>query len=83
MQIEQSPIFRKSCAPWYDSNTACFIAAFAMAAIIFFGITGIGIAAVHPGGLWLICMPVLLVLLSAAVCASILVRLVRRKMAEG
>lgn len=83
MQIEQAPIFRKSTAPWYDSNTVCGMAAFVMVAVVFFGIIGIGTAAARPGGLWLVWLPVLLVLLSAAVFVSILIRLIRRKMTEG
>ncbi|MGM0453425.1 MAG: hypothetical protein ACQERN_09705 [Thermodesulfobacteriota bacterium] len=82
MQLEQSPIFRKSAAPWYDSNTACGIVATVMAVLIFFGIVGIRVAARYPSGIWMIWLPALLLVLSATVLVSLLIRLIRRKTAR-
>ncbi len=79
MQIEDSPLFRKSAVPWYDSTPVCVIAAVVMAVFVFFGILGIRVAAGYGSGLWLTWLPALLAVASAAVLLSLLIRLIRRK----
>jgi len=78
MRMDQNPFFRKIIVPWYDSDTACYIVIAGMGIIIFFGFSGISAALENPAAHAHIWVPVLLVVTSAGVIVSTLVRLLRR-----
>lgn len=76
--MESTPVFRKSILPWYDTNAACWFLLVIMAAVLVFAIEGLRIAAgsgVYRPHAW---MPFLLIVLSSAVCVSLIVRLAKR-----
>lgn len=73
-----SPVFRRAILPWYDTNAACIGGLVLMALVLVFGIAGIRVAgriAAYHGYMW---VPMVLVILSGAVCASIIFRMVKR-----
>ena len=76
--MDQNPFFRKIIVPWYDSDTACYIVVGCMGLIIFFGFTGISVARENPATQAHVWVPVLLIVLSAAVIVSTLIRLAKR-----
>ena len=49
MQLDQTPFFRKTITPWYDSNLACWILIAAMVPVFAFAIGGIIVARSVPG----------------------------------
>ena len=49
MQLDQSPFFRKTITPWYDSNFACWVLIAAMVPVFAFAVAGILVAANDPG----------------------------------
>jgi len=76
--MESSPVFRKAILPWYDTNAACILALLLMTAVLLFGIEGVRIAGkieAYKAHVW---VPILLIVLSAGVCGSILIRLIKR-----
>ncbi|MFO7997364.1 MAG: hypothetical protein R6U86_00090 [Bacteroidales bacterium] len=76
--MASAPVFRKSILPWYDTNTACILALILMAAVMLFGVEGVrmsGKTEAYREHVW---VPVLLIVLSGMVTASILIRLIRR-----
>ncbi|MCP4687242.1 MAG: hypothetical protein GY859_04270 [Desulfobacterales bacterium] len=80
---EQHPVFRKEIAPWYDSEAACFAAIFFLILVLLYGVAGVSAAlesAAHHAHIWI---PILLIVFSAAVIASIIIRLVKRYMARA
>lgn len=78
MQINKSPFFRKANVPWYATDTACMIKAAVMLVFILFGIDGIKVARHHEAYADYVWIPMLFSVLSAAVLAVNLVRLIRR-----
>lgn len=73
-----SPVFRKTILPWYDTNTACVALFIVMVAVLVFGVEGVRVAgqtAQYKGYVW---VPMLLIILSSGVCASIFFRLLKR-----
>lgn len=48
MQLDQSPFFRKTITPWYDSNFACWVLIVAMAPVFAFALAGFLVAAGEP-----------------------------------
>ncbi len=47
MQLDQTPYFRKTITPWYDSNPACWVLIVFMVIVFFFGLAGMGVASDH------------------------------------
>ncbi len=75
---EQHPVFRKEIAPWYDSETACFAGIFFLILVLLYGAAGVSTAlerVEHHAYIWL---PALLVVFSAGVITSTIIRLVKR-----
>lgn len=78
MRIDQNPLFRKTIIPWYDSETVCIGVIVFMMIVFFFGVVGISVArenAEYHGYVWI---AVLLVVMSATVIFSTIIRLIKR-----
>ena len=78
MRIDQNPLFRKSISPWYDSEAICIGIIIFMLIVFVFGCIGISVAreeAEFHGYVWI---AVLLVVMSAAVIFSTIIRLIKR-----
>lgn len=78
MRLTQNPLFRRTITPWYDSDAACITVLVFTFLVAGFSFVGINVAegdAAFRSYVWL---PMLLLLLSLAVCASTLIRLVQR-----
>ena len=78
MRITQNPLFRRTITPWYDSNTACIAVLVFTLLVAGFSFVGINVAEGDPAYRNYVWLPLLLLLLSLAVCASTLIRLVQR-----
>jgi len=78
MRMDQNPFFRKIIVPWYDSDSACYIVIVCMGIIIFFGFSGLSVARENPVTQAYIWIPLLLIVLSAGVILSTLIRLLKR-----
>ena len=79
MRTDQSPLFRKVIAPWYDSEIACSIMGIFMVLVLCFGCVGVAVAVGNPadqGDVW---VPLLLVFMSLYVLISTCIRIVKRK----
>ena len=76
MQLDQSPSFRRTIAPWYDSNTACWALIVFMVPVFLFALSGIGTAAVMaPDHIW---FPGILAFLSFFLILKVYLRLRQR-----
>lgn len=78
MRIDQNPLFRKAIIPWYDSEAVCIVVIVFMMIVFFFGVVGISVArenSEYHGYVWI---AVLLVVMSAAVIFSTIIRLIKR-----
>ena len=78
MRLDQYPVFRRVIVPWYDSEMACLILIVLMSLVFILGFAGLSVAQeneIFQGYLW---VPVLVMLLSGIVVASITVRLIKR-----
>ena len=78
MRIDQNPLFRKTIIPWYDSEAVCIGVIVLMMIVFFFGVVGISVArenAEYHGYVWI---AVVLVVMSAAVIFSTIIRLIKR-----
>ncbi len=75
---QQTVVHRKVFAPWYDTETACFITIAVLALVLLFSVAGIFTAyentAFHPY-VW---VPILLSIMCLWVLLSIAIRLVKR-----
>ena len=80
MRDGKLPLFRKVVVPWYDSDAACYIVIAAMIAVIVFGIGGVSVARTQEAYQAYIWVPIVLIVLGAAVLISTAVRLIRRYM---
>ncbi len=78
MRLDPKPIYRKVIIPWYDSRTACAIMIALMSFVLIFSLTGISAARETPEYREHIWVPVLLVLMSAEVILSTVIRLIKR-----
>jgi hypothetical protein len=78
MRISQNPLFRRTITPWYDSNAACIGVLIFMLLVSGFSVVGINVAEAEPDYRDYVWLPLLLLLLSLAVCASTLIRLIQR-----
>ena len=78
MPLDKNPLFRKVILPWYDTKKVCFTVIVFMLLVLLFGIAGI-LEAVekieYHEHIW---VPVLLIVMSAWVIASISIRLIKR-----
>jgi len=78
MQLDPNPFFRKVILPWYDSDASCWLMIVLMLAVLLFAVAGLAeaqhISAYHDHR-W---VPLLLLILSAAVVVSTAVRLIKR-----
>jgi hypothetical protein len=78
MRLTQNPLFRRTITPWYDSDAACITVLVFTLLVAGFSFVGVNVAegdAAFRAYVWL---PLLLLLLSLAVSASTLIRLVQR-----
>ncbi len=78
MRLQQNPLFRKEIAPWYDSDTSCFIMIGFLLVIFLFSITGIFEAyekIEHHKHVW---VPGSLAILSGVTIVSMSIRLIKR-----
>lgn len=82
MRLDPTPLYRKVIIPWYDSRTACVIMIALMLFVLMFGLTGISAADEIPEYREHIWVPVLLVLMSAGVILSTVIRLIKRYTAD-
>lgn len=73
------PVFRKIIIPWYDSDIVCVMMSAAMFAVFVFGIFGIVVAAEKFEYNRFIWVPATLVISSAIVIISTVIRIVLRK----
>ena len=79
MKLDQNPLFRKVTAPWYDSNTACWIVLVSMLMIAVFSGAGISVARSRPEYHHHTWVPVTLLVLSLIACGSVAYRLIKRR----
>ena len=82
MRLDQNPVHRKVIVPWYDAEAACYIVVGLMSLVLCFGLIGIHVAGQTPQYGQHIWLPIVLVLMSAGVMASVISRLVRRYLAR-
>jgi uncharacterized membrane protein len=78
MRLTQNPLFRRTITPWYDSNAACIVVLMFTLLVAVFSFVGIDVAENDPAYRAYVWLPLLLLLLSLAVLASTLIRLVQR-----
>jgi hypothetical protein len=78
MRLTQNPLFRRTITPWYDSNAACIVVLAFTLLVAIFSFVGINVAESDPAYGAYVWLPLLLLLLSLAVLASTLIRLVQR-----
>jgi hypothetical protein len=78
MLSNKIPVFRKFVNPWYQSKIVYGIAIAFMMLVLLFGLVGISVTREieqHHNYVW---VPVVLVVLSAGVMVSAIIRLIRR-----
>lgn len=78
MLLEESPVFRRSFVPWYDSAAACLITILFLDGIFLFSAAGISIARTAPEFHRHIWVPIVLLAASGGLMLSISIRLIRR-----
>ena len=78
MPREKNPVFRRAIIPWYDSDRACWIVVGSMLVIAIFSAVGIFAALEDSRFHNYFWMPLLLLLLSAGIAVSTLIRMFRR-----
>jgi membrane protein required for beta-lactamase induction len=78
MTREKNPVFRRAIIPWYDSDRVCWIVVGLMIAIAIFSAAGILAALEDPRFHNYFWLPLLLLLLSAGIAVSTLMRMMRR-----
>ncbi len=78
--MDSRPVFRKTIAPWYDSDAACLVITAAMGGVFLFGLTGMQTAWENPVFVQFLWIPLLISLLSAIVLVSTGFRLFLRQL---
>jgi len=78
MAPDKRPFFRQVIIPWYDTDAACIAAVVVLALIAIFATIGVSAALETPGFHAHIWVPLVLMVLSLGVIASILARLIKR-----
>jgi hypothetical protein len=72
MRLDSNPLFRKTVAPWYDGNFACWLGLVFLLVIVLFAVLGIMVARQYSAYRgyqwvpWLLLVPSVLVMLSVA-----------------
>lgn len=82
MKADQSPLFRKTISPWYDTEASCVVVLIMMVMVLLFSLSGIGVVHSYPeyrSHLW---VPLGLIGMSLFVILSTAIRLVRRKFSQ-
>ncbi len=82
MRLDENPLFRKVPVPWYDSTPACVLVAAAMAAIIFFSLTGLVVTLEQSEYRDYFWMPLAVLVPSLLVLLTTIARLLRRHLAK-
>ena len=78
MQLDDSPLYRKTIIPWYDSETACLLVVVIMFPVVIFALCGIKVADEHAQYQAFVWLPVLLAILASWVIVSTTFRLIKR-----
>ena len=78
MPREKNPVFRRAIIPWYDSNRVCWIVVGLMITIVIFSVVGIFAALEDPRFQSYFWLPLLLLMMSAGIAVSTLMRMFRR-----
>jgi hypothetical protein len=78
MQLDDSPLYRRTIIPWYDSETACLLVVVFMFPVVLFALGGIKVADEHAQYQAFAWLPVLLAVLASWVIVSTTFRLVQR-----
>ena len=78
MQLDQSPFFRKTITPWYDTNLSCWILIWSMLLVFCFALGGVFVANNDPVLVPHIWFPLLLAGLSGFLVVKVYVRLTTR-----
>ena len=63
MQLDDSPLYRKTIIPWYDSETACLLVVVIMFPVVIFALCGIKVADEHAQYRAFVWLPVLLAII--------------------
>ncbi|MCF8090839.1 MAG: hypothetical protein K9K21_01195 [Desulfotignum sp.] len=75
MLLDQNPFFRKTIAPWYDSNPACWILMGFLLLVFVFALAGVAVACADPALADHVWFPVMLAVLSFILTVKIFFRL--------
>jgi Na+/H+ antiporter NhaC len=78
MPSDKNPVFRKVIIPWYNSTTVYIIVLIIMLLVLFFAMAGISVSrenAEYHGYVW---VPILLLVMSAAIIIATTARLIKR-----
>jgi hypothetical protein len=82
MRPDQSVVHRKVFAPWYDTETVCFIGIFFLFLVFLFSLAGVSVCSENPEFRDHVWAPVFLLFASCIVLLSITIRLTRRTIAR-
>ncbi|MCK5783306.1 MAG: hypothetical protein KAH06_02590 [Desulfobacterales bacterium] len=74
----QYTTFKKVFAPWYDTETACYLTILFMVVVILFSCAGISVAKGITGYHDYVWLPILQIVLCSIVMFSIIIRLIKR-----
>jgi hypothetical protein len=83
MRSERSPLFRKTIAPWYDSEMFCVLVIVLMVVVLLFSAGGVWTARESSETISYLWVPTSLLLMCLYVILSISVRLVGRSPKRG
>jgi len=78
MRLDQNPVFRKVIVPWYDSEIVCLAVMVFMGLVVLFGVAGMSVSREFDEFQGYVWVPVLLVVMGAAVIVSTAIRLIKR-----
>jgi len=78
MPADKNPVFRKAIIPWYNSTPAYIIIIIFMLLVFSFAMTGISVANEYPKYQGYVWVPIMLLILSAAIIISATARLIKR-----
>jgi len=78
MLLEESPVFKRTFVPWYDTTALCILTILFLDGVFLFSAAGVSVARMAPAFYHHIWVPVLLMVTSGGLMLSIVFRLVRR-----
>ena len=78
MSLEESPVFRRTFIPWYDSTAVCLISILFLDGVFLFSAAGIPVALLAPKFYPYVWVPVVLMVASGGLMLSMAARLIRR-----